>query len=143
MRNWPNSPPSTISLILRMYGSKLCFTFTSNCTPWRSAASIMISASARVRVIGFSTRMCLPPLQGEQGMCSMKLVWGRNIDRIHIGTSTQRLCTLVRLPVKLAMEFLQLAWVDIGGGGEFDVRVLHKSRDHVAGAPSQPNDPHV
>src|SRR5713101_4202676 len=85
----------------------------------------------------------LTPLQGEQGMCSMKLVWGRNIDRIHIGTSTQRLCTLVRLPVKLTVEFLQLAWVDIGGGGELDVRVLHKSRNHVTGAPSQPNNPHA
>src|SRR5437879_2684135 len=76
-------------------------------------------------------------------MGALELVLGRNIDHIHLSTRAQFLGAVVRLAVKLAAEFLQLAWVDIGGGSECDVRVLHESRNHVAGTATQPNDPHA
>src|SRR5262249_58786666 len=73
-------------------------------------------------------------------MGGMELFRGRNVDHIHIGTGAQSLGTLIRLGIKFATEFLQLAWVDIGRGSECNVRMPHESRDHVAGSPTQPHD---
>ena len=62
-------------------------------------------------------------------MFDMELVRGGDVDHVHMGIPTQGLRTQVRLPLKLALEFLQLAFVDIGGCGECDVRVLRERQE--------------